>query len=257
MPLLGTEETVKKISPKTLSSLHRKIVVPSNTYIAAFGDIDHKKTIDLINRKFSYFPTKSFQPPTIVQEKGVPGVRGDSLSLDKKQTVVLMGFNGPNIKNPDRWALTVLTEILSGLGSRLFQRIRSTMGLAYYVGSFLMSGIEQGSYTFYCGTIPEKAKVARDALLEEIRKIKEDGVTKKEMELARGNLIGKKMLERQRLSNLAIEVVMDELFGLGIDYHQEFNSYVTEVTRKEVQRVANHYFTEEDYAEVFVGGKVV
>jgi zinc protease len=257
LPILGVEETVKKITAEDLASLHREMVVPSNTYLAVFGDIDQKRITGLIEKKFSEFSPKNFNPPTIEPEQGAPRKRSNCLTLDKKQTVVLLGFNGPCISHPDRWGLTVLTEILSGLGSRLFQRIRSAMGLAYYVGSFMMSGIDQGSYNFYCGTVPEKAKVARDALLEEIRKIKETGVTKEEMKLARENLIGKKMLDRQRISSQAAEVVMDELFGLGVDYHREFNSHVKAVTQDDVRRVANLYFTEDDYAEVFVGGKVI
>lgn len=257
LPILGVEETVKKITAENLASLHREMVVPSNTYLAVFGDIDHMRIISLIEKKFSGLIANNFDPPTVEQETGAPGKRSNSLILDKKQTVVLLGFNGPSVNHPDRWGLTVLTEILSGLGSRLFQRIRSAMGLAYYVGSFMMSGIDQGSYNFYCGTVPEKAKVARDALFEEIRKIKEGGVTQEEMNLARENLIGKKMLDRQRISSQAAEVVMDELLGLGVDYHREFNSLVTAVTQDDVRRVANKYFTEDDYAEVFVGGKVV
>jgi len=257
LPILGTEETVKRITSEDLQSLHSQIVDPTNTYLAVFGDIDQNKIVAQIEEKFSDFPSRSFQPPVIEQEKGIPGVRSDSMALDKKQTVVLLGFNGPNFKHPDRWVLAVLTEILSGLGSRLFQRIRSTMGLAYYVGSSMMSGIEHGSYFFYCGTIPEKAKVARDALLEEIRKIKEVGVTTEEMKLARENLIGKRMLDRQRLSSLASEVVIDELLGLGVDFHRDFNARIKAVTQKEVQRVANQYFTEDNYAQVFVGGEVV
>jgi predicted Zn-dependent peptidase len=77
------------------------------------------------------------------------------------------------------------------------------------------------------------------------------------MKLARENLIGKRMLDRQRLSSLASEVVIDELLGLGVDFHRDFNARVEAVTQKEVQRVANQYFTEDDYAQVFVGGKVV
>ncbi len=257
MPVLGTQETVKKITSRDLCSLHRKSVVPDNTYLAVFGDIDPQKIAGLIEKKFSDFRPNSFQAINIEPEKRESGVRRDGLTLDKKQTVILLGFRGPSLKNQDRWGLSVLTEILSGLGSRLFQRIRSAMGLAYYVGSFMTLGIELGSYTFYCGTVPEKAKVARDALLEEIRKIKEIGVTEEEMKLARENLIGKKMLERQSLLSQAAEVSMNELFGLGINFYQEFNSRVRAVTREEVREIANRYFTEESYAEVFVGGKVV
>lgn len=257
MSLLGTEETVPKITSEDLRSLHQKVVVPSNTTLAVFGDIDPQKIVGLIEKKFSDFHPTIFDFPVIEQEKDEPGVRRDRLVLDKKQTVVLLGFKGPSITSPDRWGLAVLTEILSGLGSRLFLRIRSAMGLAYYVGSFMTLGVELGSYTFYCGTVPEKARVARDALLEEIRKIKEDGVSEEEMKLARENLIGKKMLDRQRLLSQAMEVSMSELYGLGIDFYEKFNSCVNAVTQEEVRRVANSYFIEESYAEVFVGGKVV
>ncbi len=98
-----------------MRSLHREMVVPSNTFMCVFGDIDQKKIIDLIEKKLSGISQNNFNPPTIDPEQGAPGNRSNSLILDKKQTVILLGFNGPSISHPDRWGLAVLTEILSGL----------------------------------------------------------------------------------------------------------------------------------------------
>jgi len=54
---------------------------------------------------------------------------------DKKQAVLLIGYQGATVDNPDRYALELLQEACSDLGSRLFMRIREKLGLAYYVGA--------------------------------------------------------------------------------------------------------------------------
>jgi zinc protease len=69
---------------------------------------------------------------------------------------MLVGFPGLTIKDPDRYALELLQEGCSDLGSRLFLRVREKLGLAYYVGAQNFLGLVPGYFAFYVGTAPEK-----------------------------------------------------------------------------------------------------
>src|SRR5438552_17869027 len=54
---------------------------------------------------------------------------------DKAQGVLMVGFRGASLLSPDRYALELIDEASSDLGSRFFIRIREQMGLAYHLGA--------------------------------------------------------------------------------------------------------------------------
>ena len=63
----------------------------------------------------------------------------------------MVGYRGADIFSPDRYALELIDEASSDLGSRFFVRIREQMGLAYYVGASQMQGLVPGLFAFYLG----------------------------------------------------------------------------------------------------------
>ena len=63
---------------------------------------------------------------------------------DKAQGVIMVGYRGADIFSPDRYALQLIDEASSDLGSRFFIRIREQMGLAYYVGATQMEELVPG-----------------------------------------------------------------------------------------------------------------
>src|SRR5262249_51859555 len=67
---------------------------------------------------------------------------------DKAQGVIMVGFRGASLSSPDRYALELIDEASSDLGSRFFIRIREQMGLAYYVGASERQGFVPGLFTF-------------------------------------------------------------------------------------------------------------
>ena len=75
--------------------------------------------------------------------------------MPKQQAVLLIGYSGVDMFNKDRFAMELLNEAYSGLGSRVFQRIRDALGLCYYVGAFQFVGLDPGYFAFYVGTTPQ------------------------------------------------------------------------------------------------------
>ena len=80
----------------------------------------------------------------------------------------MVGFRGADMFSEDRYALELIDEASSDLGSRFFVRIREEMGLAYFVGASQMQGLVPGLFMFYLGTDPQKIELVKAALLEEI-----------------------------------------------------------------------------------------
>ena len=71
--------------------------------------------------------------------------------VPKQQAVLLIGYSGVDMFSKDRFAMELLNEAYSGLGSRVFQRIRDALGLCYYVGAFQLVGLNPATSCFTSG----------------------------------------------------------------------------------------------------------
>jgi zinc protease len=154
----------------------------------------------------------------------------------------MVGFPGADFFSADRVALELIDEACSDLGSRLFNRIREEMGLAYFVGSQNLLGLTPGVFTFYLGTDPAKLTEVRAALSDEIGKLADQGLTAQELSRAKEKLLGAQEIRNQSNDALAVSCALDELYGLGHSHFQLLRARVENVTLEQVREVAGRYF---------------
>jgi len=161
---------------------------------------------------------------------------------DKKQAVLVIGYRGTTVYDQDRYALELIQEACSDLGSRLFVRIRDTLGLAYYVGAQHLPGLAPGYFAFYCGTAPEKVERVEMELSREAELLRAEGLTAEELKRAQAKVIGQKKIARQDLGHLATLTSFDELCGLGYAQADAEDARYEAVTLDQVRAVATKYF---------------
>jgi zinc protease len=166
---------------------------------------------------------------------------------DKAQGVLMVGFRGASLSSPDRYALELIDEASSDLGSRFFIRIREKMGLAYYVGAAQMQGLVPGLFSFYLGTDPQKLERVKTAFLDEIHKLATEGLTAVELERAKKKLIGQQEIANQSNDAFGYHCALDELYGLGFDYYKRLEHDVNAVTLDDIKKVAAKYFRDQPY----------
>jgi zinc protease len=250
---LGTPESVAALSRAELVRLHRQYYVPNNMVLAVFGDVSPEDVRQQVNQAWSRFESRELPALEVPQEEALAGIRSAETAVDKKQTVLLLGYPGIDILHQDRYAFRVLTYILSGQGSRVFDNLRERQGLAYYAGAFMFSGIDAGAYIFYVGTTADKVEAARAGLLTEIDRLRRELVTEDELRLAQENIIGNQLIARQHNHAFAEEAALDELLGLGYEEIDRLAEGIKAVTREDIQRIAKQYFSPEAYVVVTVG----
>jgi len=142
----------------------------------------------------------------------------------------------------DGYALELIDEASSDLGSRFFVRIREEMGLAYYVGASQMQGLVAGLFAFYLGTDPAKLELVQAALLDEIAKLAATGLTSDELARAKKKLIGQQRIANQSNDSFGYMAALDELFGLGFDHYRKLEREIEAITADDIRRVAAKYF---------------
>jgi zinc protease len=246
---LGTEESVGKISSGDLRSFHQKLAVPNNCVLAIYGDVKAGDVRAAVEKAFGNW-RKNPEADKLIRTSPSPLLTSPKRveeTKDKKQAVLVIGFTGTTIDSEDRYALDVLQECCSDLGSRLFLRIREQLGLAYYVGAQNLAGLAPGYFAFYTGTEPAKAAQVETELLKEAELLRTEGLTAEELKRAKAKIIGQKKIARQDLGNLASLTALDELYGLGYQRTELDDVKYEAVTLEQVKAAAQKYLKPDSF----------
>jgi zinc protease len=237
---LGTEESVQKISAADLKSFHQKFTAPNNCVLAIYGDVktvEVKSTVEKAFENWKRVQSSEFR----VQSSELNSLKRVEEARDKKQAVLVVGFRGTTLFDADRYALELIQESCSDLGSRLFLRVREKLGLAYYVGAQNFMGLVPGYFAFYTGTEPSKTAQVEIELLAEAELLRSEGLSEEELKRAKAKIIGQKKIARQELGGLAQAQALDELYGLGFAYGDTEDVKFETVTLKQVKAAAQKY----------------
>jgi zinc protease len=242
----GTEENVTKLTVNDVKAQFASLLAPTNCVISIFGDVKTEGVRQAIEEKFGAWKNKALVPE-LGKVPAIAGIKRVDDTRDKKQAVLLIGYPGTTIYSEDRYALELLQEALSDLGSRLFTRIREKLGLAYYVGAQNFLGLTPGYFAFYTGTEPEKVQLVETEMLKEAAALRTGGLTAEELKRAKAKIVGQKKIARQDLGSYAMTCALDELYGLGFDHSDKDDAQYESVKLDDVKRVAAKVLAEDKF----------
>ncbi|MDQ2658960.1 MAG: insulinase family protein [Verrucomicrobiota bacterium] len=243
----GAEASVTKLTRKDLLAFRDRYLVAKNGVISVFGNVKATEVQQLFEQTLATMRPGELALSEVAPSKSIAKVIEVESLKEKAQAVLMVGYRGADMFSPDRYALELIDEASSDLGSRFFIRIREQMGLAYYVGSTQLQGLVPGMFAFYLGTDPQKVAQVKQALLDEIQLLASGGLTSEELVRAKKKLLGQQQIANQSNDSLGYMTALDELYGLGFDYYKKLEAEVEAVTLEEVKRVAAKYFSAQPY----------
>jgi zinc protease len=249
--VLGKPDTVSKLSRADLADFYRRFVAPNNMVLTVFGNVNAEEVRKKVEAKFGSMKSVRFEFPSSGSEHLAAAARKEQ-NKQKEQAVLLIGYSSTDMFNKDRFAMELLGEVYSGLGSRLFQRLRDELGLCYYVGSYQLLGLDPGFFAFYVGTTPQKVEMCEKEIHAELEKLTRDGLSAEELERAKNGLIGRRKVKMQDDADLSMMVGLDELYGLGYDFFQTMDDKYRAVTAEDIKRVAQTYLADKPSAVAII-----
>ncbi|MCX7965715.1 MAG: insulinase family protein, partial [Syntrophorhabdaceae bacterium] len=247
----GNEKDILNITNEDLSLFYKKYVTPEGAVLAISGDVDEKVIKALFEEYFSDFNGGP------VDLRKVPAMhKKQSLSIKKEmaQRHLIFGFLGPGIIDRDRYAVEVMAAILSGMGGRIHRILREENPYAYALTFFNRQDYETGSMGIYIGTDGKYIEDVKRIAKEELKRIAEKGFTTEEIKNAKNRLIGNNLITMQSNINIATEMCLDTIYGLGPDYFKRWHKYIEQVTDRDVNDVAKKYIDLEKMVFIEVGG---
>jgi predicted Zn-dependent peptidase len=244
--ILGTPESLEALTAEELRALHREGYYRGNCVIAAAGNVNHDQLLTVLERE-GWFEGSTREPP----RNGVnpaPAVRGGNCIEHREtaQTHIVFGTDTFPLRDPRRFPLAILTNVFGGgMSSRLFQRVREELGLAYAIFAYKHFYQGSGQLGVYIGTQSSTADQAVDAIRSEYDRLASEGLPLAELINGKQQLKGQIMLSLEspgaRMARLAGFTLYDDRYRPLDDMLAE----IDRITPEQVTKVAQEFFVPE------------
>ncbi|MCI6967326.1 insulinase family protein [bacterium] len=235
-PILGTQESVRSFTRETLMDYMGRHYMPNNIVISCAGHFEREALMDALNRYFAGGGMGERSPRKVSTLSG--GHRFRAVEKDIEQVHLCLGFPGFALDEDGQYALFVLNNALGGsMSSRLFQSIREARGLAYSVYSYPSSYTETGYFALYAGTGEGTAEQVTALILEELEKLRKNGLTKEEFIRSKEQLKGSYVLGQESTSARSNAIGKMELLRSRVYSEEEIMQRIERITMDDVQAI--------------------
>ncbi len=241
-PISGSEATLKKIQRADLKNLVKTNFAKDNLLIGVSGDITADELGKLLDDVFGGLPAKAVES-TVPQAK--PESLGYTFLLKRQvpQSVAIFGLPGLRRNDPDFYAAYLMNHILGGgtFSSWFYEEVREKRGLAYTIYSYLEPRKESPFWMGNVATANAGMAKSVELIRAQVKKMREQGVTDKELEDAKLYINGSfplRFTSTDRIASILVQLQFDKL---GIDYLKRRASLINAVTKEDIARVAKRF----------------
>jgi predicted Zn-dependent peptidase len=253
LPTLGPKENIKKLKREDFINFRDKYYVSGNTTVVIAGDITNKEAKKIVEEKFETIPSGKFiKPKVVIEKQKVPAVK---LSYKKSdQTHMALGFRTCSLYHKDVIPLRLLKGVLTaGMSSRLFSIMREELGICYYSSAAASYSYDSGYLVISSGVGNKRTEEAISGILDILKDLRENEVSKKELDKVKNIIINSIMMHMETSSQLANWYGDQEVMKEDILTHAQVIKKVKEITPKDVKKMARKYFTPEKMNLAMVG----
>jgi zinc protease len=250
----GTAAGLNAVTVEDLRGFVATRFARDNLLIGVVGDMSAAELAPVLDQIFAALPTRA--TPAQIAESG-PVAPGAVVVVDRAmpQSVVLFGAAGVKRQDEDFYAAYVMNHILGGGGfsSRLMQEVREKRGLAYSIGTDLVTLDHAGVLQGTVGTRNASVSETIGLIKQEWRRMRDEGPTAAELADAKLYLTGSYALRFSSTQAIAGALVAVQLEGFPPDYFAKRNDYIEAVTLEDVRRVARKLLDPDALSFTIVG----
>ncbi|MGL5088065.1 MAG: M16 family metallopeptidase [Cetobacterium sp.] len=250
--IAGSLESLKKINRTAILKYFNDLYKPENIIIAVAGNIDYKNVYNQLNKGIGQLKDNS----TERSYNGEMSINSGEKIINQDTNQVHLCVNTPGVSNKaaGKVAMSVISNVLGGnMSSRLFQKIREERGLAYSVYSYTSNFDEGGLFTVYAGTTHEDYKEVISIIEEELKELKENGITEKELNRSKNQFLSMVTFGLES-SKGKMTRMASSYFVYG--YVRDIETVIKEiqdVNLEDIKKVAREIFDESRLSKTILG----
>jgi predicted Zn-dependent peptidase len=247
-PIEGTRETVSTFDHKTTVAFHTREFAYHNLVVAAAGNVDHSRLVEMISVAFG-----DREGGVVGRPQNILSQRPHSaapilieLKTELEQAHLVLATPWPSALSEERYPASLLASIIGGgTSSRLWQKIREERGLAYSVGAGGTTFSDVGIFTIYAGTSPEQFDEVVDLSLNELRAVVHESVSEDELRIAKEQAISSILLGLESSSARASTLARQEIIHGRRISPDEVVEKIRAITPEHLKEIAQTYFRSE------------
>ena len=238
--ILGPRKNVIGMSRKMLMDFMKEHYHAGNLVISVAGNVDPQAVLNDLEKAVGHLPArgKSIAQPAVY--KG--GYRHQNCLAS--QFHLKLAFNACASSSPDYWGTELLSTIMGlGMSSRLFKQIRTKQGIVYDVSSVFQASKDTGMFEIYAATDHKDVKKLIPVLCEEINKVRDHGVTERELARAKNQQLVS-LAEQAETTESRMQTMADQMTTFGrLQTTEEIGAQINSVTVETVNALARKIFS--------------
>lgn len=253
LPETGFEESISSLNQNDLRTWSERLMAADRAVAVIVGNFDSSNLIPSLEMSLEGLPASRgewFAPSTVL----APMQNEMAEMRPKKQTAFFLGFPAATAADPEIHKYSVLQQVLSGMGGRLFQNLRSRKSLAYSVYAGISSNLYSGTFATYIAGNASKEKEAMEGMWEELSNLTNDGISSDELQNAVHALLGSYILGTQTASSLVQDHFNSYILGRPIPFFSAYREILQTIRTEEVQEIARKTFVRDNSAIGIVRG---
>lgn len=241
-PLTGTIKTVKSLTTSDLIRYQKKNYHPANISIIASGRVDPRKVFRCASRMFS--DQKRGERPTFKSPKVRQKTPRIKIQSGKnKQAHIAIGFHDEARSPREKFTSKLMNVILGGnMSSRLFEELREKYGLCYDISSSYKGYSDTAEIQIHAGVDNTRSVEATVAILDELKKLRDVGITIDELDRAKRYVTGQFLLAMEGTSSRMMWLGDRLMVHRHIPSEKEVLKRIREITAADVQKAAKRLF---------------
>ncbi len=240
--IAGRKEVIRSLKRGDFLKYLARYYKSRNVVVAVAGSIDAAKMRAQVKKYFKAITPGAAGRPLPCQEKqNSPQIKIKYKDTD--QAHLILGVRAYDIFDKRRWALGLLATILGGsMSSRLFIKIRDELGLGYYIRASASLSSDHGYFDVSAGVDTKRVAEAIGAVMSELKKVKENGVSEAELKKAKDYIKGSTLLGLESSDEMASFFGLQELVTKQILTVEQKFGILDKVTLKDIALVAQDIF---------------
>jgi predicted Zn-dependent peptidase len=237
--VLGTNESVRSLQRQDLQEFWKARYQPNNVLFSIAGKFDWEHVVEKMQSLFGDWEGKAAASPAQIAK---PATSVSVEHQEGKQEHLAMMFPFPNYTDPDYYAALVISEVLGGnMASRLFVEVREKRGLVYGISAGLSGNKHIGAMHIYAGTTPEQGRECFQVIVNELRKLEQDGISADELERAKVQLKSENVMRGEGSGARRSALARSWWYERKLKTIQEVKEAIDAVTEEQILQVLRRF----------------
>ena len=253
-PVIGYRETIEALNRERVLNFYQRWYHPNNMILVIVGDIDREAARQEVIRAFANQPTAPLPMRPRTPEPPQQELRLSVLDMNVEEFYLYLAFPLPPATHEDVFALDLLSYILGGgESSRLVQTLQADKELVNWISAYAYTPQDSGLFIIAAALEQDKIQPALEEILAALFRCKQTLVSPAELARARTNLESDFIYRRETVQGQARQLgFFLTVFG-DSNYESQYLNGLAMVTRQDIQRVAQRYFSSDSLSLVLLG----